>query len=58
MSNVKGFVSFFLLRAAEQQAVKTSNSALKSSESMLFNAGSTIKIGHFLDDMNPSEIKV
>ena len=36
----------------------TSNSALKSSESKLFNAGSTIKIGHFLDDIKPPEIKV
>ena len=36
----------------------TSSSVLKTSESKLFNAGSTIKIGHFLDDMKSSEIKV
>ena len=35
-----------------------SNNALKSSESKLFNAGSTIKIRHFLDDIKSSEIKV
>ena len=45
-------------RAAGNKAVITSNSALKSSESKLFNAGSTIKIGHFLDDIESSEIKV
>ena len=31
---------------------------LKSSECELFNAGSTIKNGHFFADMKPSEIKV
>ena len=36
----------------------TSNTALKSSESQLSNAGSTIKIGHFLEDIKSSEIKV
>ena len=36
----------------------TSNSALKSSEYELFNAGSTIKNGHFFADMKPFEIKV
>ena len=54
----KGSLHFFLLRSAGKKAVKTSNSALKSSESKLFNAGSTIKIGHFLDDIMSSEIKV
>ena len=36
----------------------TSNNALKSSELELSNAGSTIKIRHFLDDIKPPEIKV
>ena len=36
----------------------TLNSALKSSESQLSNAGSTVKIGHFLDYIMSSEIKV
>ena len=36
----------------------TSNRALKSSESKLFNTGSTIKIGYFLGDIKSSEIKV
>ena len=36
----------------------TPNNALKSSESQLSNAGSTVKIAHFLDDINASKIKV
>ena len=49
---------FFLLRAAGKKAVITSNSALRSSKSKLFNAGSTIKIKHFLDDIQPVETNV
>ena len=36
----------------------TSNCALRTSDSHPSNDGSTIKIGHFLDDIKPSEIKV
>ena len=36
----------------------TSNTALKTSESELSNAGSTVKIGHFVDYIMSSEIKV
>ena len=54
----KGLFSFFLWRSKRNKAVETSNSALKSSEFKLFNAGSTIKIGHFLDDIKSFEIKV
>ena len=50
--------SFCTENAADRKLWLASISALKSSESKLFNAGSTIKIGHFLDDINPSEIKV
>lgn len=47
-----------LLRAAGNRAVTTSMRALKSSESTLSNAGSSVKVGTFLDDVKPLEIKV
>ena len=54
----KGSPSSFLLRSTRNKAVISSNTALETSDPQLSNAGSTIKIAHFLDDMNPSEIKV
>ncbi len=54
----KGFPRFFLLRSTGNKAVISSNTALKTSDLQLFNAGSTIKIGHFFADINPFEIKV
>ena len=56
-TKIKGYQAFFYCISKGTNAVITSNSALKSSESQLSNAGSTVKIGHFLDDMKPSEIK-
>ena len=54
----KGSLRFFLLRSTGNKAVISSNTALKTSDLQLFNAGSTIKIGHFFADINPFEIKV
>ena len=57
-SLVKGYQAFFYCKSKGNKAVITSNNALKSSESQLSNAGSTIKIGHFFVDIKRFKIKV
>ena len=52
----KGLLSFFYSIAARNNAMMTPNNTLKSSESQLSNAGSTIKIAYFLDDINASNM--